>query len=293
VRAFGDPLFLKQTYGRGYQVNMFVDPDCIAETTALIEQVLPDATCVVDETANGIFVTVPKNNLMGLPRLFAWLEKSPRAAAVVKEWGVSNTTLEQVFLMLSAINTDTNVGNVNGDEMVLAKQNLCPMCRTRKKSVVFMRTMSSETMLLPDSLCWTCAERNSDFVVDEDTVQRTLSAEDDRDIEMARLLQAAQSRAEASATEHILALENGEEEGPGAFDSSHWESEDAPLLQGKGEMEEESAQSKKEHPHDAAHAPSSHHAGDAGSSAGTVAAGANGTMGAQVRHHVLICYVIH
>ena len=65
---------------------MVVKPDCIDETTSLVEQVLPDATCVVDESASGIFVTVPKTNVMGLPRLFSWLERSPRAAAVVKEW---------------------------------------------------------------------------------------------------------------------------------------------------------------------------------------------------------------
>lgn len=277
MRAFGDPLFLKQTYGRGYQVNMFVDPECIAETTALVEQVLPDATCVVDDTANGIFVTVPKSNLMGLPRLFAWLEKSPRAAAVVKEWGVSNTTLEQVFLMLSAINTETNVGNVNGDEMIMAKQNLCPMCRTRRKSVVFMRNLSSETMLLPDCLCWVCAQSNPDFVVDDDAVNRALSSDVDRDIEMGRLLQIAQGRAEISATEHILALENGaeEEEVNGVFDSTHWENDEEPLLAQHAKLEEDLNTGKDDAIHQAVGA-------ESGATGSTVTAGANGTMGAQV-----------
>lgn len=99
VRAYGDSLFLKQTYGKGYQINLTVDKNHIQEAQDLIKHVLPTVSMESEETSGIISCTVPKGDIRGLPRLFSWLESSSQASKIVKEWGVSNTTLEQVFLM--------------------------------------------------------------------------------------------------------------------------------------------------------------------------------------------------
>ena len=208
VRAFGDPLFLKQTYGKGYQVNLTVPPAHSAETQDLVATVLPDATCVMDETASALSVTVPRNNLRGLPRLFTWLESSSRAALIIKEWGVSNTTLEQVFLMLCDMNTEIN--NVSSLQTESNHRVLCPMCRQNMKSTVFMRNLDGRLLIVPDSLCWECVNKNDSFVVSEEEVSLALQDGTSAEERMASLLIVAQSKAETVTTQKMLALENSE-----------------------------------------------------------------------------------
>jgi ABC-type multidrug transport system ATPase subunit len=174
VRAFGDPLFLKQTFGKGYQVNIQIaKAEDYQETSELIMNLLPDATCLYDENSLGMSVTVPKINLIGLPRLFTWLESSRRAQLMIKEWGVSNTTLEQVFLLLCAQNTEINMGMTpqtsapggsgSGAAGQQRSETLCPMCNIRPREHVLVRNMNQETIVLPNSICWDCSLNNPHF----------------------------------------------------------------------------------------------------------------------------------
>jgi ABC-type multidrug transport system ATPase subunit len=174
VRAFGDPLFLKQTFGKGYQVNIQIaKAEDYQETSELIINLLPDATCLYDENSLGMSVTVPKINLIGLPRLFTWLESSRRAQLMIKEWGVSNTTLEQVFLLLCAQNTEINMGMTpqsttpgpggSGPAGQPHPEALCPMCNIRPREHVLVRNMNQETIVLPNSICWDCSLNNPHF----------------------------------------------------------------------------------------------------------------------------------
>ena len=181
--------------------------------------------------------------------------------------------------MLSALNTDTNASAVDGDVEVVAKQNLCPMCRSKKKCPAFMRNLSSEAMLIPDSLCWSCATRNPDFIVTEDEVARILDASgEERDIEMGVLLKRSLHNAEVSATEHILALEaKSAEEVDDQFDSTQWE-ETSLLGYGGSQCTGAEAQTNGADANTSlASSPV------AASTSNTVTSGSNGTMGAQVR----------
>lgn len=72
----------------------------MSEIATLIQDALPGSVCNSDDETGLVSVAVQKNDTRGLPRLFAWIEQSARAAQVLKEWSISNTTLEQVFLML-------------------------------------------------------------------------------------------------------------------------------------------------------------------------------------------------
>ena len=53
VRAFGDPLFLKQTYGKGYHVNLVVNRENIEEAQRLVTQALPSSQLVINRTKRG------------------------------------------------------------------------------------------------------------------------------------------------------------------------------------------------------------------------------------------------
>lgn len=173
VRALGDPLFLKQTYGNAYQVDLVVGMTSLLEVEALIKTMLPGSQVVVNADTGGVTVSVVRDDILGLPRLFTWLENIRRTPAVgidaslglpsappvvsstalsassalpqsttvspiVREWRVSNTTLEQVFLLLCVQNTELNY--VDPAKALMQQNNaLCPMCRTRPRNNVTLR----------------------------------------------------------------------------------------------------------------------------------------------------------
>lgn len=171
----------------------------------LVSAVLPDATLVVDYTASSLCVTVPRNNLRGLPRLFTWLESSSRAALIVKEWGISNTTLEQVFLMLCHMNTEIN--NVTNLQKESNHRELCPMCRVNTKRTVFVRSLEGRLLIVPDSVCWECINQNDSYVVSEEQVEFALQDSATAEERMTNMLAEAQVKAETAMTQKMLALE--------------------------------------------------------------------------------------
>lgn len=102
VKAIGDSLFLKKNYGKGYQINLTLDHDKAAEMSALLSHYLPSST-LINTSAIGtgyLSVSIAKGDVQLLPRFFQWLERSSQAKKLLKEWSISNTTLEQVFLLL-------------------------------------------------------------------------------------------------------------------------------------------------------------------------------------------------
>merc|ERR1711871_1552451 len=106
LRAFGDPLYLKSRFGRGYEITLGCPAAQIKAVQDHVAQQVPMAEMEV-RGGTVLAVAVPQNMISRLPKLFAWLE-SPSGGAMVTEWGISNTTLEEVFLRLVAANTRLN-----------------------------------------------------------------------------------------------------------------------------------------------------------------------------------------
>jgi hypothetical protein len=221
VRAVGDPLFLKQTYGNGYQVGMLVELSHVEEVKALVSTVLPGSTCSADALTGVLAVGVVKEDLGGLARLFQWLEKSRRAKAAVREWGISNTTLEQVFLMLCVQNTEVNYVDP-GRQANQNQQALCPMWRPRPRGGVRGRVgppparggahggddeegdvemQTSPLIALADSVCSVCARGNSHFYIDERQAREVAG---DPAL-LTSFVESAQVRSEIAKTEQMLA----------------------------------------------------------------------------------------
>jgi hypothetical protein len=249
VRAFGDPLFLKQNYGRGYQLNLVVEQRNNDEVVNFISSILPNAEITTSFTGHAVenkvsnsgqaqiqsdnkglvprnvtlFVTVPRGDLRGFPRLFSWLEGSQRASSIVNEWGISNTTLEEVFLLLCTQNREINhVANKNDENSESKQRDLCTMCQIRPKAnaVIMRNAKSSQYTLVPNSLCDECGNFNPHFEVDEETyngielmqrecMSRGLLDESYRRLTQRRveLLTKANASAELATTQRLLQLE--------------------------------------------------------------------------------------
>jgi ABC-type glutathione transport system ATPase component len=206
VRAYGDPLFLKQTYGKGYQINLTVNKNHIQEAQDLIRQVLPTVSLESEETSGIISCTVPKGDIRGLPRLFSWLESSSQALNIVKEWGISNTTLEQVFLMLCVQN---NTINYTETDFNTCKVDLCPMCQVNHREIVFMRDINGQVMIVPNSVCVPCSNSNFHYHINEEEVP-LLEVFNDTN-EKLQLLKKAQTKQESAISDNFLT--NGNQEG--------------------------------------------------------------------------------
>lgn len=205
VRAKGNSLFLKQIYGKGYQVSMIADFQEAEKIEKVVGLLLPGANCCIDEVTGSITVSLSQNDVIRLPKLFAWLERSKRAAAFVREWSISNTTLEQVFLLLCVQNTEENytATQLSDDDR------LCPMCRERTKGPVLLKTLLNQHILIPNSVCVECSKNNAHYIVIEDDVGKTEGGENA--IEMTTLLTEAQKKANSAACDDALLLENEED----------------------------------------------------------------------------------
>jgi ABC-type multidrug transport system ATPase subunit len=115
LRANGSSLFLKTRFGKGHTISLLAD----ASNTEQVESVareLPGSE-ILSSAAGNISVSIPRHAVSGIPRLFQKLMPAD-SAHLIKEWGISNTTLEEVFLRLCAQNSDINAiaEDVSGSE---------------------------------------------------------------------------------------------------------------------------------------------------------------------------------
>ena len=193
----------------------------VEEVKQLVATVLPGSNCIADAVTGVVAVGVVKEDLGGLSRLFQWLERSRRAKAAVREWGISNTTLEQVFLMLCVQNTEVNYVDP-GRQASQNQQALCPMCRARLRASVVVRvwppaaqaastaldhksnSVESEPLIaLADSVCAECAAGNRHFLLTEEQALR--AARDSSGAVMSALIEAARASSELAKSEALLA----------------------------------------------------------------------------------------
>ena len=141
VRALGTSLFLKEKYGTGYLVNFTGLPrqisspsaasrghplaaqaggtalpmDLKAEEVQSVSEVMNEARRLLrgaalntDGVGGSTAVSIPRLNAAGgLPKFLEYMESG---RAPVREWGLSQTTLEEVFLKLVVSNTEINAG---------------------------------------------------------------------------------------------------------------------------------------------------------------------------------------
>ncbi|KAG7261513.1 hypothetical protein CRUP_010320 [Coryphaenoides rupestris] len=100
LRCVGSSLYLKTKCGVGYHLRMSVSESCKAESvTLLVNQHVPKAKLSRQQDTELTF-TLPFENVDTFPGLFAELDS--RSDLGIANYGVSMTTLEDVFLRLEA-----------------------------------------------------------------------------------------------------------------------------------------------------------------------------------------------
>jgi len=106
LRAIGTSTFLKERYGSGYQIALLVDNGLEGEVCEAVRATLPGAE--VSQMGGGaLTVSLPRRVMGHIRSFFDWMDTEAGARAV-REWGLSNTTLEEVFVRLAVQNTEVN-----------------------------------------------------------------------------------------------------------------------------------------------------------------------------------------
>ncbi|KAL7750956.1 hypothetical protein RI367_003536 [Sorochytrium milnesiophthora] len=103
VQATGTSLELKNAHGTGYQINMLTWQGRADELRAFVTEALPQAH-ISASTATSLSVVVGREDMGHLPAFLSRLQTTmrlPESERVVKDWGIQNASLEQVFLQLT------------------------------------------------------------------------------------------------------------------------------------------------------------------------------------------------
>ena len=113
LAALGSPVHLKRRFGNGYRMQLVVPEGSCAVIRDKVGALLPAAK-LVDESAGNLIYTVQLGvdsaqgvSMAAATELFAYVEEVQRGehpGIGLTDWGVSHTTLEDVFLKLAKAN---------------------------------------------------------------------------------------------------------------------------------------------------------------------------------------------
>ncbi|KAJ3287593.1 ATP-binding cassette sub- A member 1 [Borealophlyctis nickersoniae] len=96
LRAIGNSIALKNKFGAGYRIAMISDASHSDMLKQEVASRVPGAS-LEDDAAGALIYQFPIASTGSIPEFVRWLEGN---ASVVKTWGISQTTLEEVFLKL-------------------------------------------------------------------------------------------------------------------------------------------------------------------------------------------------
>ncbi|KAJ3314632.1 ATP-binding cassette sub- A member 1 [Blyttiomyces sp. JEL0837] len=95
LRAIGNSISLKNKYGAGYRISVITDfPN---EMKGQVNARVPNAK-LEDDSAGALIYQFPISSTHAIPGFVKWLEENKDGQ--VKAWGISQTTLEEVFLKI-------------------------------------------------------------------------------------------------------------------------------------------------------------------------------------------------
>ncbi|KAJ3192478.1 ATP-binding cassette sub- A member 1 [Irineochytrium annulatum] len=97
MRAIGSSLALKKKYGAGYRISLVCDPEKMARAKEVVIAKVPGAT-LEDDSAGALIFQFPTASSKAIPPFIKYLDANPDE--LFSSWGISQTTLEEVFLKL-------------------------------------------------------------------------------------------------------------------------------------------------------------------------------------------------
>ena len=104
LKCIGDSLSIKSMYGSGYNLLLVANVGQEKSVISLVRNYVPDCKLVSQGAGNYIF-NVPKESITELGQLISYIEeltaKKDNTEVLLKDWGISQTTLEEVYLKVT------------------------------------------------------------------------------------------------------------------------------------------------------------------------------------------------
>ena len=116
LKCVGSPLYLKNTFGDGYRISLVVEPGQESRVVELMDMVAP-SNKLLDHSGGSLVFTVPQNNVNEIALLFRLIDQNNNnldeddpfgknsaineIKSLIKDCGISHTTLEEVFMKLT------------------------------------------------------------------------------------------------------------------------------------------------------------------------------------------------
>jgi ABC-type multidrug transport system ATPase subunit len=152
LKAQGTPLFLKNHYGKGYQVSLIKKPHTSSAISAKdierwVLNSLPSSD-VLSSEGGTLTIGLQTGALPYLTKFLRMVQQDDLLA-----WNMSNSTLEEVFLRLCA--------ESNAVEETLQKQasreKLCSLCVKNSTEIVTLYTKGGQKVTVGNVICGQCA----------------------------------------------------------------------------------------------------------------------------------------
>jgi ABC-type multidrug transport system ATPase subunit len=114
LKCIGTPLYLKNTFGDGYRINLVCKPGFQTQVINLMNEIAPSSK-LIDESGGSMVFTVPITSISDIGPLFSLIQveeepanqSNPKAKAIqelksmTNDSGISHTTLEEVFMKVT------------------------------------------------------------------------------------------------------------------------------------------------------------------------------------------------
>jgi hypothetical protein len=151
LKAEGSSLFLKNHYGKGYQISLTGDSNTVADFSmadleAWVLSSLPTSDIIASEGGT-LTVGIQKEAVKYLSAFLKKIEEDQLFA-----WNVSNSTLEEVFLRLVTHSAKVTEG-VTGKEM----EKFCLLCVKRPAEIVTLLTSGGVKVTVGGVICSNCS----------------------------------------------------------------------------------------------------------------------------------------
>ena len=111
LKCIGNPLYLKNNFGYGYRLNLIVEPENSQISKEIILKLIPNSKCI-DNSGGSLIFGIPYKFIKEIDTFFRIIEKKIsdnhkfyslgiELVKMIKDWGISNTTLDDVFMKLN------------------------------------------------------------------------------------------------------------------------------------------------------------------------------------------------
>lgn len=168
LRALGSSLFLKNRFGSGYQITLLTETEDMSKVEGILLELIPNAN-IIDSVAGNITLGIPLKSKRFVGKFFHWIETSTNKH-LVKEWTISDSTLEEVFLRLAKQNQGINEIAVDFSE----EEKVCKICQLRPANAVTLYTAPNEDgvpVQTDNVICMACALKEQSEDLDEKEIQ--------------------------------------------------------------------------------------------------------------------------